>query len=276
MNLFTPAEITLNYAKAGKVKAERTFGKMFILAILAGTMIAFGAAFSNTAVHAMENVGLARLVSGLLFPFGLIMVMLTGAELFTGNCLIGISVLSKQTTAVLMARNLVIVYLGNFVGSLIVAFVDVYCGQLNYSSGALAVYTIKIAAAKCGIGFFQGLGLGVFCNVLVCLGVILSLSAKDTAGRAIGAFVPVSIFVTCGFEHCIANMYYIPAGMMAMSIPKYAALAAEAGIDTTALSMGNFLVGNMVPVTIGNIIGGVLVGAIMWAGHVYEGKEKAR
>jgi len=267
MNVFSPSEFALNYAGAGAKKSEAPAGKLFPLAILAGMFIAFGGATANTAVHSISNVSAARIISGLLFPFGLVMVIMTGAELFTGNCLITISVLSKKTTLSKMLRNLVIVYIGNFAGSVLVAAGCAYAGQLNYSSGALAVLTIKIAAAKCTLPFGNAVVLGIFCNILVCVAVMLALCAKDAAGRAIGAYIPISIFVICGFEHCVANMYFIPAGLFALQIPKYAALAASAGIDVSVLTWGNFFAVNLLPVTLGNVIGGAAFAASMWFCH---------
>lgn len=272
MNLFTPVEVIENYCGAGKTKADRGAGKTILLAILAGLFIAFGAAFANTASHAIDNVGVARMVSGLLFPVGLIMVILLGAELFTGNCLICTSVLNRQVTVLRMLRNWLLVYVGNFIGSLILAAGCAFSGQFNYSAGGLAVYTIKVAAAKCSLSFGPAVVLGIFCNVLVCAAVLCSLSAKDTTGRFFGAFFPVAAFVTCGFEHSIANMYYVPAGLFAMMNPEYAALAAEAGIDTAALTWGNFFGVNLLPVTIGNIIGGAALGVALYYGLV---KRKA-
>lgn len=273
MGYLSPRELTLQYAGAGVVKAKRSAAELFVLAILAGVLIALGSAATNTASFGMTDVGLARTVCGLLFPFGLCMVVVTGAELFTGNCLITISVLEKKATVAGMLRNWVIVYLGNLVGALLVAAGCACFGQFDYGSGALAVYTIKIAVGKCGIGFGKAVVFGILCNLLVCLGVLLAMSSKDTAGRLMGAFIPVSFFVICGFEHCVANMYYIPAGIMAASNPAYAALAAEAGLDLSTLTLGNFLVTNLIPVTIGNIIGGGGLGALMWFSHVCEKKS---
>jgi len=268
MNLFTPAELTENYAKAGKAKAEKPLGQLFALAVLAGLLIGFGAAVCNTAVHTISDVSAARIVSGLLFPFGLGMVMLLGAELFTGNVMIGISVLNGDTTAGKMLRNWAVVYLGNFVGALVLAAGCAFFGQMEYSHGGLALYTIKAAAGKCALSFPNALVLGIFCNILVCAGVLCSNSAKDTAGRVLGAYIPVAFFVICGFEHSVANMYYVPAGLFALRVPKYAALAAEAGIDVSALTWGNFFLRNLLPVTLGNILGGLAVGVTMWACHL--------
>lgn len=268
MNLLNPTEAIQSYAEAGKKKAERPIRKMFLLAVLAGLIIAFGGASTSTASHSIGNVSAARIISGLLFPFGLGIVMLLGAELFTGNCMIPVSVLEKKTTVGRMLRNWCVVYLGNFVGALLLAAGCAYFGQMNYSDGGLAVYTIKLAAGKCALSFPSGVVLGFFCNVLVCAGVLCSVSAKDASGRILGAYIPVAFFVICGFEHCIANMYYISAGLFAMSVPQYAQLASEAGIDTSMLTWGNFLARNLLPVTVGNILGGASLGATMWAGHI--------
>jgi formate/nitrite transporter len=264
VNSLSPAEIVQSYAGAGKKKTERPAGKTLVLAVLAGLFIAFGGAVTNTAAHSIANVAAARLISGLLFPFGLAMVMLLGAELFTGNCLLPISVCAGKITPGKMLRNWALVYTGNFAGALLLAAGCAYFGQLDYSGGGLAVFTIRLAAGKCDIPFSAGIVLGFFCNVLVCAGVLCSLSAKDTGGRILGAYVPVSFFVICGFEHCIANMYYIPAGLFALTVQQYAALAAEAGINTAPLTWGNFFTRNLLPVTIGNILGGVFLGLALW------------
>ena len=268
MGFLSPKELVQQYAGAGAAKTGKSTGELFALAVLAGALIALGCAATNTAVYGMENVGLARTICGLLFPFGLCMVIVTGAELFTGNSLIVISVLNGQCTLRDMLRNWVLVYLGNFAGALLVAAGCVAFGQLNYSGGALAVYTIKVAVGKCGLPFLNGVGLGVFCNVLVCLGVLMAMSAKDAAGRLMGAFIPVCYFVLCGFEHCVANMYYIAAGLLAATHPGYAAPAAEAGLDLSGLTVGNFLLGNLLPVTIGNVLGGAGLGCLMWFAYL--------
>lgn len=268
MNLFSPAELTQNYASLGKAKAEKPFFRLFGLAVLAGLFIAFGAAVCNTAVHSIAAVSTSRIISGLLFPFGLGMVMLMGAELFTGNVMIGISVLNGDTTAAKMLRSWAIVYLGNFLGTVLLALACSRFGQLDYSKGGLAAYTIKIAAAKCSLPFANALVMGILCNILICAGVLCSLSAKDTAGRILGAYIPVAFFVICGFEHSVANMYYVPAGLFALQMPPYAAQAAEAGIDVSMLPWGNFLLHNLLPVTLGNILGGLFVGITMLACHL--------
>ena len=268
MGFNSPKELTAAYSAAGAAKTKKSAVDLFVLGILAGALIALGCAATNTAAHGVADVGLARTICGLLFPFGLCMVIVTGAELFTGNSLIVISVLDKKATLSGMLRNWALVYIGNFVGAALVAASCAAFGQLNYSGGLLAVYTIRIAAAKCIIPFANGVGLGVLCNVLVCLGVLMAFAAKDAAGRLLGAFIPVSYFVICGFEHCVANMYYISAGIFAAMNPAYSALAAQAGIDLSVLTLRNFLMTNLLPVTVGNILGGGLMGAIMWFAYL--------
>ena len=263
-SILSPAQVVDAYGAAGEKKCSRSVSSLFLLSVLAGALIAFAGAATNTAAHTAGAVGAVRLICGLLFPFGLGMVILTGAELFTGNCLIVISVLQKRASFMGMLRNWIIVYFGNFVGSLLVAAACAYSGQLNYTAGQLAVFTMKLAAGKCTLTFLNGVILGAACNVLVCLGVLCAMTATDTTGKILGAFLPVALFVLCGFEHSVANMFYVPAGIFAKSIPAYAALAAEAGLDLSALTWGNFLVGNLIPVTLGNVLGGCGVGALLW------------
>lgn len=272
MNLFSAAQLVQNYALLGKEKTEKPTGKLLIMAITGGLIIAFGAATASTAAHSIDSVSMARVISGLLFPFGLGIIMLIGAELFTGNTMICLSVLDRKATARGMLRNWLLVYLGNFVGGLLLAVGNAFFGQLNYSNGGLAVYTIRMAVAKCSAPFLNTFVLGIFCNILVCAGVLCSLSAKDTAGRILGAYIPVALFVICGYEHCVANMYYVPAGLFAMQAPAYATLAAEAGIDASALTWANFFLHSLLPSTLGNIVGGAGLGIAMWFANLKSAK----
>ena len=255
--MLSPVEFVDFYAQVGAKKSANSAGRLFLAAILAGFLIASGAVAASTASYGLENASVARVVSGLLFPFGLIMVIITGAELFTGNCMITISLLEKKASLAGMIRNLVIVYLGNFAGSLLLAAAVAYSG--TFSNDAMAAYAIRTAANKCAIPFGRAVVLGILCNVLVCAGVMCSLCGKDLPGRAVGAFVPVSFFVIGGFEHCVANMYYIPAGLLAASVS-----GGVQGVDLSTLNLTGFL-SNMIPVTIGNIIGGCGFGALFWA-----------
>lgn len=262
--MLTQAEFIEKYYQIGQSKASGKFTRTFLLGVLAGLLIGLGGAVTNMATHTVVSVSVAKIISGCLFPFGLIMVIGTGAELFTGNCLLSIPLAEKKITWTGLLKNWSVSYLGNFVGAVLLAALLCISGQFNTSKGALAVSTMKIAAAKCNLNFGSAIILGIFCNILVCLAVMMALSAKDPVGKAVGSYVPVCFFVICGFEHCVANMFYVPAGIFAKGVSKYASLATEAGIDISSLTWGNFLVHNLLPVTIGNIIGGVLFGLLMW------------
>lgn len=219
------------------------------------------------ATHMMSNAGLMRIISGLLFPVGLIMVMITGSELVTGNCLITISVLEKRASFAGMFRNLAIVFVANFIGAFLLAAALTYVGHLNYSGGALAVTSMRVASSKAALGFTNSLIMGFICNNLVCAAVMMSLCAKDLAGKAIGAYIPIAVFVFIGFEHCVANMYFVPIGLLARSIPAYEALAQAAGINLSVLTWKTFLLESLLPVSLGNLFGGMVFAASMWLAH---------
>ena len=264
MNLFTAAETTANYANAGAAKAKLPVSKMLLLGILAGFLIGFPSCVTNMATYALDNNSTIRMVSGLLFAFGLGMVVITGAELFTGNTLITISVLDKKATLAGMLRNWVFVYIGNFVGSLVLSFICAQFGWLSAGSNALAAFSMKLAVGKMTMPFQNAFFMGVLCNILVTIGVLLSLSGKDGVSRFIGAWAPVMFFVTCGFNHSIADMTYCMLGLFAKNIPAYVEAAESAGVALESLTWGNYFVGNLIPVTLGNLVGGVCVGALFW------------
>lgn len=267
MSIFTPTEITDNYVKASVGKAASPAWRLFVLGIAAGLLIGLGAVASSTAAHALADTGMVRLVSGLVFPLGLIMVILLGAELFTGNALMVTAVMAGEVTWGRLARNWVIVYVGNFVGAVVLAALMAFFGQLDIGGGALAAYTAKVAASKASLAWPNAFVLGIFCNLMVCIAVYLGNTAQDTVGRILGIFVPIMGFVTAGFEHCVANMYYIPAGIFAAMNPAYAGVIADLGVNTAVLNFGTFITANLIPVTLGNIVGGVIVGVVMYACH---------
>lgn len=271
--MLSPAEFVDSYALIGQKKAKNNGMKLLVLGILAGFLIGMGAAVTNTAGHALTNPSVAKIVSGLLFPFGLIMVILTGAELFTGNCLITISCLERKVDLKGMLRNWIYVYVGNFIGALLLAMAVAYSGPMSLNNNGVAVYTMKVAAGKCALTFGNAFILGILCNILVCIAVAMSLSSKNTIGRAIGAYLPIAFFVICGFEHSVANMYYITAGLLAKGVPVYAEAATTAGLDVSALTWSNFLTHNLLPVTLGNIVGGCGFGALLWFGHSTQPAE---
>lgn len=267
MPIYSPREITDNYLKAAVGKAESPAWRLFVLAILAGVLVGLGAVASSTAAQGIPETGLARLVTGAVFPIGLIMIVLLGTELFTGNALMVTAAISGDITWGLLLRNWGIVYVGNFIGAVGLAALMAFFGQLDIGGGTLAIYTAKVAAAKCSLPWGNAFVLGIFCNLMVCVAIYLGNTAHDTAGKILGVLFPIFGFVVAGFEHCIANMYYVPAGIFANMVPAYGELIVSAGINTAVLDWGTFVVANLIPVTLGNIVGGAIVGLVMYAAH---------
>jgi formate/nitrite transporter len=240
---------------------------MFVLAILAGAFIAFGASASSLAMHSVTDVGLARLIAGCIFPAGLIMIVVVGGELFTGNCLMVEALCDKKITLPGWLRNLVFVYLGNLVGSLLIVGLVVLANQFAYTDGALGAKTIQIAVGKVNLPFWTAFGSGILCNILVCVAVLGAFAARDIAGKILAIFFPIMTFVLSGFEHCVANMYYIPAGIVAVANPAYASKASELyGFSAEKLATLDVMgfISNLIPVTLGNIVGGVAIGLAVY------------
>ena len=267
MAIFSPTEITDNYMRASVGKAASPAWRLFLLAVAAGVLIGLGAVTSSTAAHGLENAGLVRLMSGLIVPVGLMMVILMGTELFTGNALMVTAAIDGQITWGRLFRNWGIVFLGNLVGAVALAACMAFFGQLNIGGGDLAVYTAKVAAAKNALPWMNAFVLGIFCNLMVCIAVYQANTAQDTAGKVLAIFFPIMGFVLAGFEHCVADMYYVPAGIFAYMNPAYTGLIDAAGINVALLNFGDFIFANLIPVTLGNIVGGVAVGLVMYACH---------
>lgn len=273
MECRTAAQTTQEWITTAHTKAQKTAGRTFVSSMFAGAIIAFGSIAAATASFTIGGPSASKLVAGLLFPFGLAIIILLGADLFTGNILLAIPVLGKSMPATRMLRNLLWVYAGNFTGGFLLASAYVYSGQLKLGGDMLGVYTIQVAAAKCSLPFGQAFVLGILCNLLVCAGVLLAQTATGTTGKILGCYLPVSFFVIGGFEHCVANMYYIPAGLFALENPAYASLAAAAGINISQLTWGHFFAANLLPVTLGNLAGGLLIALYMWYCHGYTKKQ---
>ena len=265
MAINSPKAITEGYIEASVGKAAAPAGKLFVLGIGAGLLIGMGAVVSSTAAHGLDNAGMVRMV-------GLIMVILMGTELFTGNALMVTAAIRGRITWGALLRNWLIVYAGNFVGAVSLAALMAFFGQLNIGGGSLAVYTAQVAANKASLPWQNAFVLGVFCNLLVCVAVYLGNTSQETSGKILGIFVPIMTFVCCGFEHCVANMYYIPAGIFANMNAAYAGMIADAGINTAVLNFGTFVTANLIPVTLGNIVGGALVGLMMYYAHAARNK----
>jgi formate transporter len=264
----SPAEISESYISTGCKKAETSSYKLLILGILAGAFIAFASQGSNVAIHTIASVGLGKALAGALFATGLMLVLIAGGELFTGNALIVISCAVGRNRWSGLLKNWFYVYIGNFIGSVLIAVMIIYSGQLDLSSGLLGGFTIKIAVYKTNLSFGSALILGVLCNWLVCLAVWMAAAAKDIAGKLMAIFFPIWLFISSGFEHSIANMYYIPAGILAKSHSTWVNAALGMGVSQAkidALNWVTMITKNLIPVTIGNITGGtVFVGFAYW------------
>ena len=271
----TPPQIVAANMNAAKGKTELPLLRMILLGIFAGIFIAGGASASSLAMHAISNVGLARFVAGAIFPVGLMMIVFVGGELFTGDCLMIMGCVHGKFSAGKMIKVLVVVFLSNLLGSVLFAELVNLSGQYNYSDGLLGAFTIKVAMGKVSMSFAQAFASGLLCNIFVCMAVLMAMAAKDIAGKVWAIFFPILAFIVSGYEHCVANMYYIPAGIFAKANSAYASLAMESYGYTTlqleSLNWTNFVVRNLIPVTLGNIVGGmVFVGLPLYFIHAQK------
>lgn len=267
MDALLPSEMAEKAESIGVKKATLPFWTTFTLAVLAGAFIALGALFATVTLAGSSALpyGVARLLAGLAFCLGLILVVVGGAELFTGNNLIVMAWASRKVRAGALLRNWLIVYLGNFVGSVGTAALMLLAKQYTFGGGAVGETALKIAISKVTLGFWQALALGILCNGLVCLAVWLTYSARSTADKILAIIFPITAFVAAGFEHSVANMYFIPYALLVNHFdPAFVASLADK-VDVSSLTWGAFLLNNLLPVTLGNIIGGAgLVAAMYW------------
>lgn len=267
VDALVPGEMAERAERVGVAKAELPASKTFVLAVLAGAFIGLGAVFATT-VTAGGGLpyGVSKLLGGLVFCLGLILVVVAGAELFTGNNLIVMAWASRRISTAKLLRNWGIVYAGNFVGSVATAALVVVAGQYTSGGGVVGANVLAIADAKCQLGFTQAFALGVLCNALVCLAIWLCFSARSTTDKVLCIIFPITAFVAAGFEHSIANMYFIPAALFVQSSagPDFWSAIGTAPGAYEALSWAAFAK-NLVPVTLGNIVGGsLMVGAVYW------------
>lgn len=269
MKAATSKEILDRISDSSIAKASGSFKTLFLMAVLAGAYIAIGGFASTMASYNLtanpDTFGLGKLVAGCVFPVGLMMVVLCGGELFTGNCLMVTGIADKKIAFGRMLRNWGIVYIGNFIGAMIIVLFVSYTGQMDSSGGLMGAITVKTAISKVNLDFGKAVVLGIMCNWLVCLAVWMSTGAASTAGKIFAIFFIIMPFIIGGFEHSVANMYFIPAGMIAATNDTYVNLL---GLDTSSLTIGAFIIKNLLPVTIGNIIGGSgFVGMMYWLIH---------
>ncbi len=264
-----PVEIARRAEQIGAQKVRERTGRIFMLAILGGAFIALGAMFATTVLAGSAGVlpfGVSRLLAGVVFCLGLILVIAGGAELFTGNALMVMALAAGHVRLRELLRVWVIVYAGNFVGAIGTAMLVCLSGQPNGGNGAVASVAVKLALDKSSLSFVHAFFLGILCNVLVCLAVWLAIGARTITDKVLAVLFPVSAFVAAGFEHSVANMYLIPLGLFLKAWTPAASWMSSTvnAPDLAALSWPAFF-SSLVPVTIGNIIGGgLLVGGVYW------------
>ncbi len=259
LDAYAPARMAAMVEAAGVRKAAIAPLPTLTLGILAGAFIAFGGMFYTLVMTGNPfGLGPARMLGGIAFSLGLILVVVGGAELFTGNNLIVMAWADRKVTSAALLRNWSLVYVGNFIGSVATAVIVAYSGTLEIGNGAVAATAIKIAQGKVALDPMQAFLRGILCNALVCLAVWLTFAAHHVMGKIMAIIFPIAAFVALGFEHCIANMYLIPVAMLI-------------GADGVTISG---LIGNLVPVTLGNIVGGsVFVALVYWLIYLREGNR---
>lgn len=258
--MHSPLEIARNYIEVSIHKTNLSAFKMVILGMFAGFFIGFAGIASTTAAATVANPSVAKLMGAVVFPAGMAMVLIAGSELFTGNTLIILAVLERKTSVFKMLKNWFFVFIGNFIGAVLVAAGVVYGHTPNLFSADLAGSVVAAGAARCNLTFSEGFVRGILCNVLVCIAVWMSFAAKNVSGKLLTSFWPVMVFVLCGFEHSVADMYFGTAALFA---------SAEYGIMAEGLSFARFMINCLIPVTLGNIIGGAgIVGFGYWLGYI--------
>ena len=282
LDALVPGMMAEKAEASGLAKVNLGPFRMFALAVLAGAFVALGAVFATivtTGASGAMPYGIIKLIGGLAFCLGLILVIGAGAELFTGNNLIIMAWAHRKVTTRQLLRNWSIVYVGNFVGALLTAVGILLTKQYTFNSGAIGLNALNIANGKVQLDFVQAIMLGVFCNALVCLAVWLCIGARSATDKILAILFPVTAFVAAGFEHSVANMFFIPMGLLikATAGAEFWSAVGKTAADYSHLTWGNFFVVNLLPVTIGNIIGGALmVGGVYWFIYIRPRWTKVR
>lgn len=271
----SPANVAEALAEAVCVtKVQSSFVKLFVLGILAGAYIGFGAEISTLVGHdAAKYVGfgIAKFLSGAVFSTGLMLVVIAGAELFTGNILIIISLLRKKVNFSGLLRNWGIVYLANLIGSLILVLIVYHSNIFTLNESLTGAAALKIASAKVNLTWTEVFTRGILCNWLVCLAVWMAMASRDVVGKVWAIFFPIMAFVASGFEHCVANMYFIPKGILLTGIPSVVEASGLTAAKLANLTWAGFITQNLIPATLGNIFGAaVFVAGIYWIAYLKD------
>jgi formate transporter len=269
IDALVPQEMAHKAETIGVAKVNLGPLRIVSLAILAGAFIAFGAIFATTVTTGGSALpfGVNKFLGGFVFCLGLILVIGAGAELFTGNNLIVMAWADRKITSRQLLGNWGVVYIGNFIGALLAALLLYVSKQWTFNSGAIGLNALNIANHKVQLDFIPALTLGIFCNALVCLAVWLCIGARTSTDKILAIIFPITAFVAAGFEHCVANMYFIPMGILikAFAPAEFWNSTGVTAADYADLTWRNFFLANLVPVTIGNIIGGaIMVGLVYW------------
>jgi formate/nitrite transporter len=268
-----PAEMALKMESVGVTKANGNVWAISLLGILAGLFIGLGAMFCTLVTTDIQiGFGLTKLIGGVVFSLGLILVVIAGAELFTGNALMVGSRASGKIRLTQLFKNWGIVYFTNLIGSLLLVAVVFYSQFWALDGFKVGVNALSIANAKVNLAFWPAFARGILCNALVCLAVWLCFSARSTVDKIFAILFPITAFVACGFEHSVANMYFIPMGIAMAGQDKVLEVAGLTAGQVAHLNIGGFI-GNLIPVTLGNIVGGTFIGSIYWL--IYLRKDRA-
>jgi formate transporter len=256
---FSPKEIAGKVEAVGVAKAHLPVLPTLMLGVLAGGFVGLGALYFTLVVSDPRlSFGVARVLGGVAFSLGLILVVVAGAELFTGNNLLVMAWADRKITTRELLRNWIMVYASNAVGAIGLAIVVYLSHHADMNQGGVGLQYVKMAAAKTALPFWEAFFKGILCNLLVCLAVWLALAGRSVTDKVLAIVFPISAFVAAGFEHCVANMYLIPLGIFLKD-----RAAATANIDLAPLDWSGFI-GNLIPVTLGNILGGSVMVALVY------------
>lgn len=264
-----PIDICDEIIEVYSKKVQYPILKSVILGLLAGAFVAIGGFASSLASHSIDNVGVSKFVAGAIFPVGLILVLLCGTDLFTGNVLLVVPFADRKIKLSQVIKNWIIIYLSNFIGAIIIAYLIYSSGLLDTNSFKLGGYALKVASTKASLSFSKALASGIMCNIIVCLAVWISYAAKDVSGKILAIWFPVMAFVVSGFEHSVANMYYFTIALLAKANGEYIKAYNLPQEKIAHIDIVHILE-NLIPVTLGNIIGGGLfVGLAFWIAFKY-------